>query len=244
MSKLIIGVYGCVTIDKYRDQIKKINETWANYDSSIKILFFLGEELHNDFSGTNYIYLPTVQNDYLSASYKQNLGLKYIYDHYTTDFVLMCGTDTFINIPKLLLFIKQYNPKENLYIGGHGDYRNIDNTPYYFHSGGPGFIITQKSLEMIYPFLDTMVEQWTSLCKTQQNNLGPACDVAIGYYLQKYTDVKLFKTNHNLFIHCNYKGIPCHQNNIDINKIISCHNMKLNDFDEFHTILVSNNFFI
>jgi hypothetical protein len=45
----------------------------------VKLLFFMGEEKTTDeFVGDEFVYLPGVSNDYLSASYKQYLGLKLI----------------------------------------------------------------------------------------------------------------------------------------------------------------------
>ena len=53
----------------------------------------------------------------------------------------MCiGSDVYINIPKLLLYINTLDYNDCLYIGGHGDERIFASERYYFHSGGPGFI--------------------------------------------------------------------------------------------------------
>ena len=98
---LIICVFGCHTIDKYKQQIKKINETWGkkceSY-SNIKLLYYLGGERTDEFSDSRYIYLPNITNDYLSASYKQFLGLKQVYENFNTKFIICCGTDTYLNI--------------------------------------------------------------------------------------------------------------------------------------------------
>jgi hypothetical protein len=244
--RIIIAIYGCVTEPVYKEQITKINNTWANQSNEqVKIIYFLGEEPSADFTGDTYVYLPGVRNDYLSASYKQNLGLKYIYENYKTDFVLCCGTDTFLNIPKLLGFLDQFNPNDNLYIGGHGCYRLIGNESYYFHSGGPGFVLTYDCLQKIYPFCDNLTETWIDICKNNNTEvLSSCCDVAISYFLQTYVNVEVVKTNDPLFIHCNYRGYPCHINQINMADIISCHTMSLHDFDEFYDILQKNNFFI
>jgi len=75
--KLIINIFGCPTIEKYKNQILKINETWGKKALSlgVKVIFFFGEE-KTDLIGDNYIYLPTLKNDYNSAPWKQYLGLK------------------------------------------------------------------------------------------------------------------------------------------------------------------------
>lgn len=244
--RIIIAVYGCVTHHIYREQIVKINNTWGNQaNEKVKIVYFLGEETHADFIGDTYVYLPTVGNDYLSASYKQSLGLKYIYENYKTDFVLCCGTDTFLNIPKLLIFLEQFNPIDNLYIGGHGCNRMIGNTPVYFHSGGPGFVLTNSCLKKIYPMCNDLTDKWIEICKnTNMESLCSCCDVAISYFLQTCINVEIVKTNGLQFIHCNYRGYPCHINEPNIAEIISCHYMSLQDFDDFYNILLHSNFFI
>lgn len=244
--KLIICIFGCVTIDKYRNQIKKIKETYEKYcNKDVKMLFFLGENKYANYHEDNFIYLPNIGDDYISASYKQQLGLKYIHDNYNPDFVLCCGTDTFINIPKLLLFIEKFDRNKNLYIGGHGCHRNISGKSYYFHSGGPGFIISNECLKKLYPYLNNLTDNWTKICKDSGiDNLIPACDVAISYFLQYYVHTDVIKTNDLSFIHCNHRGYPCHVNKIIMKDIISCHSMSLKDFDEFNNILKINNYFL
>ena len=108
MVNIIICVFGCVTVEKYKLQVQQINETWGNRAknfNNIKILFFLGEEKVDEFSSEEYIYLPSVQNDYISASYKQNLGLKYIFDNHK-DFDFELFENTKIVSPKL--YIEKY----------------------------------------------------------------------------------------------------------------------------------------
>jgi len=145
---LIICIFACDTIARYKQEILKINDTWGkmvNSYENIKMLFFLGET-PTDLIGLNYINLQGVNNDYLSASHKQMLGLKHIKENYETKYVIVCGTDTYLNIKKLMIYIKCYNSDDNLYIGGHGDNRYIQNKKIYFHSGGPVFIITKGCL--------------------------------------------------------------------------------------------------
>lgn len=244
--KIIICIFGCATIPRYKEEIMKINNTWGNLSnvSSVKILFFLGEEKVVDLEGENYIYLPNIKNDYLSASYKQHKGLKYIYDNYTCDYVLCCGTDTFINIPKLVNLLSKFHSSDSLYIGGHGDYRTIYNIPYFFHSGGPGFIMSFPCLKKMYPYLENLTDIWITICKESNiNELNTACDVAISYFLHFLVKPEVIKLN-TMFINCNYKGYPCHLNQINMREIVSCHNMSLSDSDDFYSILEKNDYFV
>jgi len=247
--KLIICVYACVSKGKYKLQIETIKKTWGLHNNdNIKILYFLESQKKLDFITDEYIYLPNVNDDYISASYKQELGLKYIHENYNTEFILSCGTDTYINIPKLLFFLdnNDFNINENLYIGGHGCNRQIEGINYYFHSGGPGFILTSKCLGNLYPFLNNMTDNWVQICETNNLNLNlkGACDVAISYNLQKnISDLKIIKFDLSFF-HCNYKGYPCHINNIQINNIICCHLMSIQDFYDYEILLKKNNYYL
>lgn len=248
MLDLIICVYACDTIDRYKQQIIKMNEKYKevlNEYKNIKLIYFLGEE-KTDLIGEQYINLKNVRNDYLSASYKQNLGLKYIYENYKTKFIMCIGTDAYVNIKKLNLFLKNFDENENLYIGGHGDNREIGKDNIYFHSGGPGFILSYKCLDLIYNYLGDFVEEWSQICrKYDLKYLYPACDVAISYLIQKKTDnLKIIIIPGLVFTNCNYLGYPCHKNQINYTDLISCHNMSLEDFDNFYTILSNNNYFI
>lgn len=249
---LIILVYGCYTIEKYKRQIETINSTWGKKCETyknIKLLYFLGEKKINDFNDTDcikYINLFGIKDNYLSASYKQFLGMKYIYENYKTKFIICVGTDTYLNIPKLLLYINTFEYTDCLYIGGHGCERQIGSKKYYFHSGGPGFIITYNCLNKLYNLLPNLMKNWINVCNINNiQYLIPACDVAISYYLQQpYINVKIIKTNDLSFLFCNYKGFPCHHNNINVSNIISCHLMNNDDFNNFTKILNDNNYFI
>jgi len=248
---LIILVYACYTIEKYKQQIEIINTTWGKkceIYKNIKLLYFLGEEKINNFNDTEcikYINLVGVKDDYLSASYKQFLGMKYIHENYKPKFIVCVGTDTYLNIPKLLSYINTFDYNDSLYIGGHGCKRQIENKDYYFHSGGPGFIITYNILKNLYDFLPYLMDHWIALCiKNNTSCLIPACDVAISYYLQQ-TDMNVkIITNDISFFNCNYIGWPCHINEINISNIISCHNMSIDDFNKFTNILNEYNYFI
>jgi beta-1,4-mannosyl-glycoprotein beta-1,4-N-acetylglucosaminyltransferase len=255
---LIFCVFGCATKEAYKNQILKINETWGkdvyNYTNA-KLLFFLGEEKTDLIDNNRYVYLENVDNDYLSASYKQNLGLKYIYENFNFNYVFICGTDTFINIPKIVDYVCSISD-DKLYIGPGGDYKYVENRNYFFQSGS-GFILTKSCIQYLYPTLHEITEQWIDVCnKSNVTHLIPGCDVAIGYYLQKddfikeeniLIDEELFLI-HNFRGKCNYIDNNSltlkNENEVNINKIITCHFMNLQDFDDFYDLLQKNNYFI
>lgn len=246
---IIIGIFACSTVEKYVKYIHKINNTWRKKaeEYGIKVLYFFGEEVNNYFIGPEYIYLKDVKDDYLSASYKQALGLKYIYDNYkkSIEYVHIIGLDTYINIPKYLECLQSIGVKNKLYLGGHGSYRLFRDKNIYFHCGGAGFTISFDVLEHIYDRLDKMVDEWNDICNLyNNNNLYTACDVCISYYLQIDDFIKeKDMIKHNGFYNCNYKGL-CYNNTyvccgdkVDVNNIISCHNMTYEDFDLYTDIL-------
>jgi hypothetical protein len=267
--RLIVGVYACATVDKYIHQLRTVQQTWGrlcNVNEStvsddipnrvidlvrgkVKLLFFIGEHYSGtEFVGDEFIRLPNVNDDYLSASYKQYMGLKHIYENFTFDFTVCCGTDTFLNIPKMLTFLCDYMPTDNLYIGGHGCHRMLYGTKYYFHSGGPGFVLTRECLSKLYPKLirSDVVGDWLNIChESNALELNGACDVSISYYLQQpEINVTIVSFNDLSFRHCNYRGFPCHQLQPDLSKTIACHLMSKEDSNAFMNILINNDFFV
>jgi hypothetical protein len=254
--KLVVCVFACATIPEYKNEILKIEETWGKCasENGVNVLYFLGEELTDLQDESKFIYLKNVGNDYASASHKQNLGLKYIYDNYNTDFVFCCGTDTYINIPKLLLYINLFDCNKPIYIGGHGCERKIGNKTYYYHCGGAGFIITKCCLNEIQSTLPVMFSEWSKICLDNQLNITNACDTAISYFLiNKFYNSLIIVINNSSFFSCNYNGVIrhgkstyyyCCSEKIKIFNIISCHSMSPIQFDEFNKILIDNNYFL
>ena len=247
---LILMVFGCDSKMKYRKEIFKIKETFEktiNKYKNIKILYFLGNKNQDSLEGENFIHIKNLNDDYFSASTKQWFGLNYIYKNFNTKFVMCCGTDTFPNIPKLINCLKKFDPEENLYIGGHGDYRKILNKNIYFHAGGAGVILSKACLNKIYPKIsdvDNFLKEWISICNlSNAKGFIPACDVALGYLIQT-SDINSLIKKEKGFYHCNYNGYPCCRDKFLYKDIITCHNMSLNDFDDFNNILLHNNFFL
>jgi len=245
MYDLIIGVFACDKVLSYLMQLQAVQETWGKeVPLNVKILYFLGEirtGLWNDEE--SFIHLPGIQDDYLSASYKQFMGMRYIHQHYQDQyrFVMFCGTDTYPVIERLVELLKSWDPKLPLYMGGHGDYRSIGEEIHnlYFHSGGPGFILSHAAVEMLYPSLETAVETWLRICHRHNlHDLIVACDVAVAYLLHTIGKgaVKIVIVNGG-FMNCNIYGYPCHVGQVNMDQILSCHNMSLDDFHVFYNYL-------
>lgn len=254
--KLVICVMACATEPAYKNEILTIEKTWGEraLKLGVKVLYFLGEEQTDLQDETKYIYIPNVGNDYNSALDKQNMGLKYIQDNHSYEYIFTCGTDTYINVDLLFSYINNYDSNNALYIGGHGDVRTMNNKSYYYHCGGAGFIISKPALTAIYPKLNDIKEEWSIICcESGRNDLIPACDVALSYYLQTIIGPELqIIENKDVFFSCNYKGIVHHKGVglfmccdkfIKHETLISCHCMTSEDFTDFTQILKENNYF-
>ena len=260
-KNIIICLFGCATNEKYKKQIQFINETWIKKakERNIITLFFLGEE-QTDLVGENYIYLKGIGNDYLSASYKQDLGLKYIYENYNDiEFVFVAGTDVYINIDNLLTNISSLNHEKNLYIGNlycKPRNRTVNNTDFYYHDGGTGFILSKSLLHNLYPHLETMQESWKEHIASNNSSYIYACDVKIAYFIHKYVneiELKYLKFEINYQEHDQYIKTDDKNNYIDyisytdnfsqefiekidylMNKFEYIHNLNINNYLSLH----------
>lgn len=196
---IAICVFACATIPRYLEQIRTVRNTWFRdaIDAGVRVYFILGggdgdePVVPHECMTDEFVYLPGVKNDYESASHKQNLGIKYIFSSQTPpEFVFCCGTDTYVSIENLISILRNFSPEQMIYLGGHGCYRLIDGKNIYFHSGGPGFILSRALVEYIenkiVPF-DKMFEEWRVVCERNGektlHELLCACDVAIAYFV-------------------------------------------------------------
>tara|TARA_Y100000591_G_scaffold104164_1_gene88547 strand:+ start:686 stop:1444 length:759 start_codon:yes stop_codon:yes gene_type:complete len=245
-------VFASHTKEKYKKQIEKINETWyKDLNDKCKLFYFLNKTPHTFENKKNvtYINLNIEEDDYFSVQQKQQLGLKYIYENYNPNWVFICGTDTYPNIKNILLLLKKYNSNDNLYIGGHGSVRKVLGKNLYYHSGGPGIILSNNCLMKLQPFLNTMTEKWLTIWEKSKKYFKPqcginkaACDITLSYFIKTHIKSKVIKNKH--FFHCNYLGEPCVKHHLhkkpDLQSIISCHQMSLQDFDNYNKIINSH----
>lgn len=233
---LSIGVM-CTTISKkYEEQIENCNQTWIKdaEENNIKIYLLAGYQKSDKYKLTN---LPNVGEDYHSAFYKQFHGLQYMLDNSNTEFYMIIGTDTYLNIKNLLKLLSNYKGKdEYLYIGGHGWNKKVYNKELYFHSGGAGFILNRKLLTKLIDEngfnFKKIFDEWPNIAE----NYKDACDVAIAYYINQLNIKPKIEKN---FFACNYKGKwdnhTCCKN-INLKEIISCHYMNRDNMLTYYSI--------
>ena len=186
-------------------------------------------------------------SDERGASYTQWTALKHVRENYpTAKYVMYVGGDAYVNIPKLSHCLGAFSCDVPSYIGGHGDVRKIEGLDVYFHSGGPGFVLTRAGLELLYPRIcdvDAFMVWWTQICG---KDLVNAPDVCMGYLS---LELHLRRITLSGFQNCNYMGycynmsFGCHVNR-PFNRIISCNNMSSEDFDRWTQILSDNNYFL
>jgi hypothetical protein len=253
---IVFCIYGCDTIDGYKKEILKIKETWGKAPegatdkapsdkapSDKALLFFLGEE--GSLQDNDCIHLENINDDYLSAGFKQYAGLKYIYENYNFNYVFICGTDTYVLTDNLVNFINQdpqISPDKSLVFGGHGDNRQIGESSLHFFSGGAGIVLTKATMDIIYPELGSLQDEWMWFCTDNgYKTFVTACDLSLCYFLKRRGVI--FLNVCNRFFNCNYLGyhskVACCANSVDLRTMISCHNMSLQKFDELEKILLN-----
>ena len=132
------------------------------------------------------------------------------------------------------------NPQKSdalLYIGAPRLNVRFNFKKLAFNSGA-GFIISCACLNKLYPLLESLMENWMSLCGLNIR-LKYACDVAISYYLQSPDINCEMITDPESFFAVKYTTIPKHIENIKAgnNHVISCHPMNLDDFDNYNELL-------
>lgn len=246
MPRLAIGLLATSAHKKYRDQIIACRQTWVAEAEplGVPVLFFGGGHHHDEAPLVN---LPGVLDDYSSASDKQYLGLKYLYENHPSDFYFFAGTDNYILIKRMLVLLESYDPNDLLYIGGHGWHRNINGKAIYFHSGGGGFILSHAlmtSLDEKGILTREALRRWREICVGELSYLKDACDVGMAYFLATYVpEFKIVRDKR--FYGCSCYGRnhndsqPCcmYGNSPDWNSLVTLHYMEAPMIKDFHLYL-------
>jgi hypothetical protein len=147
----------------YHGRATSIRDTWL---SRVTNKYF--------FSATPYPTLPVtvikgVGEGYTSNMKKAYIGMQLAYQEHnqTAKFYFLAGCDTFVNIPHILKRLDGFDYTQPLVIGGypfkHVCYHKKEQTPdvIVYPSGGAGFLLSARMMEMMYPKLtDFFEEDW------------------------------------------------------------------------------------
>jgi len=200
----------CIIINNI-DKIDVIKETYLKLIDDKLIKYFFITNTNNHFNIIKY------------------------YDDQDYDFMLITCEDSFVHIKNLITLLSNYNGNDKLYIGGHGDYRIINNIKFWFHSYSPGIILSKSATKLLLE--EKLLDNYNKVAHTDLKNLS---GVALGFY------AKLFNINiviNDNFHYCNWKGKPCHENKIKVRDIICCYNMSKEDMVNYYkTMFINNNF--
>lgn len=187
---LSVGCLATMVNEKYQLQIKGCLETWVPKcrQADVPVYFFCGSIRTEDPEPKEVIHLDNVLDDVMSATDKQWLGLKWMYENSPSKWYLLTGTDNYIFPKRILRKLEKHESEDfdqkPLYLGGHAG--NITLTPeltFKYYSGS-GFFLNHTALGQLMPKITAYKNEWLELCKWY-NWLGVACDAALGYYAKK-----------------------------------------------------------
>ena len=188
--KIRIGVMTCASKDIYRQELVACNNTWGKHceEWDIPVYFFSGDRKYgvSKIENPRLIYLDDVGDDYLSATDKQWLGLKYMFDNDPADFYCILGTDNYVWPDKVFPVMEKYIGCGAIVVSGYQQERTIGRRRLVFPFGGSGIFISHAAVEKIYSRLTTFRKEWCErICRNE--DLNPACDVALAYLCEEYS---------------------------------------------------------
>jgi len=224
---MLMEIIICIVIlENNIDKIHAIQNTWIKFCSNNIKYYFIIDNKINFGQNDNYIYLNNLENDTHFSIFRYFNDIDY-------DFILVTYINSFINVPNLIKFIDTLDPTDDYYIGGHGDYRVINNIKFYFHSYTPGILLSKPATSLL---LDkNLMVNYNKVCTNK--DLLNLSGVAIAYYIKSF-NIKLI-INDN-FYYCNWRGHPCHIYDNNINDLICCSNMEINDMLNYYKTLTKN----
>ena len=176
---------GVMTANKYLDtRAKAVYETWGKLIPG-KIAFF-SSETSSTTADIPLIRLPGVDDSYPPQK-KSFMMLKYmhenLHDHF--EYFMRADDDVFVRPDKLENFLRSINSSNKLFIGqagrgnpdefGHLSLKTEEN----FCMGGPGIIMSRKTLGLLAPHAKDCLK---NLRSTHE-------DVEIGRCVQKYVGI-------------------------------------------------------
>lgn len=228
MRKLSIGIMGSMLGVKYQTQMRGCLNTWLK-GTDVDYRFFVGKNRYEPFENDKIVHFD-VEDNFASATDKQWQGLRWLHHNLPSQFYLFVGTDNYVHIDKILKLLENYNPKQAEVISGYTEKRMIWNGFVTFPFGGNGLILSEEAMNIIDPVMDKETMLWQNNCENEQlKYLQVACDVCLGYIINKYQiklsyDIGLYPCSWvQYFKDCQY---PFPVPDFDHSKIIICHYME------------------
>jgi hypothetical protein len=213
-----------VVLENNIDKIHAIQNTWLKFCcNNIKYYFVIDNKLNFNIKNDNFIYLKDLENDTHFNIFRYFADVDY-------NFILVTYINSFVNVPNLINLINTLNPNDEYYLGGHGDYRVINNIKFYFHSYTPGILLSKLTTNLLLDI--NLMNDYNKVCTNK--DLLNLSGVAIAYYV-KIFNIKLI-INDN-FYYCNWRGQPCHTYDNNIDNLICCSNMEINDMLNYYKTL-------
>ena len=251
MKKLGIVIFGCLTREKYREQVEDCYKTWVKdaIDNNCLVRFYVGNIPTNLDEGLKELCVDLQVGDgYISATMKQWRGFEHMKNSLEQcEFYFTCGTDTFLNVRNALKELANFNSEKELCIGGGYGEEPVEDFVVRYFSGGGGIFLTNKALSSILEDIPNFLSLWMSggarivLFTDEEGNrmrkniLG-ACDLQLGILCHKL-GIECISVGSLKLI-----GDGTH-NREGANKetLISCHLMKHDDFYDYWNFLHRHN---
>lgn len=183
--KLCILVFGCAIVDKYKEEIDGIINTWGTNCDELEVPYFIfvGKNIDEYKDNKHIVSLESkgVIDDYISASFKQYLGIQWILSKYDPEFLYIAGSDIYVNVKEMINVVNKYDSNVSLFIGNGIYMCRIFEYNFQIHCGGAGFILSNKTIETIKPHLYKFQERWLRLVTPIPcySMYIPACDVSM-----------------------------------------------------------------
>ena len=216
-------IISIVVLENNIDKIHVIQNTWIKFcTNNIKYYFFIDKKF-NFGNNEHYIYIDNLETDTHFSIFRYFATVDY-------DFIFITYINSFVNIHNLMKLINNLDPNDDYYIGGHGDYRIINNIKFYFHSYTPGILLSKPATISLLDL--NLMNDYNKICTNK--DLANLSGVAIAYYV-KIFNIKLI-INDN-FYYCNWRGYPCHSYDTNIDNLICCSNMEINDILNYYKTL-------
>lgn len=252
MTQFRVGfaIFGCLTIPKYRQQIVDAYSTWVTVaiKRGCPVRFFVGtipDDCDLDPQLLELCVNVEYGDSYLSATYKQWIGLCHMYECLDPcDFYFTAGTDTFVCVDRFLSFLKSYVQKEPLLLGSGNATAQIGTTEYSYFSGGAGLCLNHKALTIILPhaadflawYLDAAAVPVQDRDGVIRNHMF-ACDLQLVILCQSH-GVELIQVSESLML-----GSGNHKSELlDKQNYITCHHMGHEDFYDAQSVLTDESF--